>query len=137
MLDSDAESAKTLVLVAIILQLVFFIIGISFLSFVFYLIIGAPVPGSGPVGFNIGNLFAIIFVTFAFIGLVWLVLDYVLIYSPLRRERVSAAETPALILGILQLIFSGFTGIISGILVIIAWMKIRDSLSINPANRQF
>ena len=42
------------------------------------------------------------------------------------QERVADAETSSLVLGILQLIFGG---VIPGILLIIAYAKIRDSLN--------
>lgn len=59
------------------------------------------------------------------IGLLWIILDYFLIYRRLAMEKVKEAETPSIVLGIIQLIFGG---LIPGILLIVAWVKIKDSL---------
>lgn len=119
MLDSDASSAKSLVLAALILEAVFFGIGI----FIFVL----AMAGSAVSGATLGALgiIATVFTVLLSIGLLWLLLDYYLIYRPIALERVAEAETSAIVLGILQLIFAG---IIPGILLIIAYVKIRDSV---------
>ncbi len=49
---------------------------------------------------------------------------YVLVYRPLKDGRVEEALTPALVLGILALLFAG---IIPGILLIIAYVKAKDA----------
>ena len=133
MLDSDASTAKTLTLVAIILQVVFFVIGIFEVIALVLLFSFRPsvttstgttitshvVPLSG---------LAIISIVFSFallIGILWIFLDYFLIYRKLKEERVREAETPSLVLGIIQLIFGG---LIPGILLIVAYVKIRDSV---------
>ncbi len=133
MLDSDASTAKTLTLVAIILQVVFFVIGIFEVIALVLLFSFRPsvttstgttitshvVPLSG---------LAIISIVFSFallIGILWIFLDYFLIYKKLKEERVREAETPSLVLGIIQLIFGG---LIPGILLIVAYVKIRDSV---------
>ncbi len=77
----------------------------------------------GPSGFGIG-LFGLVFGIIFLIGLLWILLDYFLVYKNLAEEKVEEAETPSLVLGILQLLFGGF---ITGILLIIAYVKIRDS----------
>jgi hypothetical protein len=133
MLDSDSSTAKTLTLVAIILQVVFFVIGIFEVIALVVLFSFRPsvttstgttitshvVPLSG---------LAIISIVFSFallIGILWIFLDYFLIYKKLKEERVREAETPSLVLGIIQLIFGG---LIPGILLIVAYVKIRDSV---------
>ena len=133
MLGSDASTAKTLTLVAIILQVVFFVIGIFEVIALVVLFSFRPsvttstgttitshvVPLSG---------LAIISIVFSFallIGILWIFLDYFLIYRKLKEERVREAETPSLVLGIIQLIFGG---LIPGILLIVAYVKIRDSV---------
>ena len=133
MLDSDSSTAKTLTLVAIILQVVFFVIGIIEVIALVVLFSFRPsvttstgttitshvVPLSG---------LAIISIVFSFallIGILWIFLDYFLIYKKLKEERVREAETPSLVLGIIQLIFGG---LIPGILLIVAYVKIRDSV---------
>ena len=74
-----------------------------------------------------------LFSGFFLIGLVWILLDYFLVYKRLESGNVREAETPALVLGILHLLFGG---IISGILLIIAYTKIGDSLRRNQQNQQ-
>jgi hypothetical protein len=132
MLDSDASTAKTLTLVAIILQLVFFVIGIveviglAFLLAVKNTVItsnGSVITTSVPMGAF--TIISLIFSVALLFGLLWILLDYFLIYRKLQTERVREAETPSIILGIIQLIFGG---LIPGILLIVAYVKIRDSL---------
>lgn len=133
-IDPDASTARTLTLVAIILQLVFFVIGIlvvvvffatvAFSSSVTTITTTFPELQLGPsFAFGIvGLVFSVIFL----ISVLWVALDYFLIYKNLRSpETVPNARTPALLLGILQLIFGGF---IPGILLIIAYVKIGDSM---------
>lgn len=94
-MDPDLETAKTLALVAIVLDL-------------------------------IGLFFSFFFLFLAIIPFIFIVLNYFFIYKPLSEGRGSDAETPTLVLAILQIIpFIG--GIIPGILLLIAWVKIRDS----------
>ncbi len=92
-LDHDADSAKTLIIIAMVVQLVIALVGI--LS------------------------------VFLLVGFIWLILDYFLLYKPLTERRVADVETPDLVLGIIQLILGG---VIPGILIIIAYTKIKDSL---------
>ena len=115
-LDSDASTAKTLTLVAILLQLVFFVVGIFVASFV--LLVAAGVFGL--------SIFAFIFVIGFLVSVIWIALDYFLIYKNLESPvTVPRARTPAIVLGIVQLIVGG---LIPGILLIIAYVKIGDSM---------
>ena len=134
MLDSDASTAKTLTLVAIVLQLIFFAIGvvITFSLLTFFAI--ARVTTTTSTGTHISyptsplfglGIAAVVFSIFFVIGLVWILLDYFLVYKKLLLEKIREAEMPSLVLGIVQQIFGG---VISGILLIIAYVKIRDSL---------
>lgn len=91
--DPNVHTAKTMVLIAMILQIVFLFLGL--LTFIFL------------------------------IGILWVILDYVLVYKPLTEGRVQEAETPSLVLFILQLIFGG---VLPGIFMLIAWLKIKDAL---------
>jgi 1,4-dihydroxy-2-naphthoate octaprenyltransferase len=132
MLDSDASTAKTLTLVAIILQLVFFVIGIfSVIGLSFLLAVKYTVTTSNgsvitnPVPMGAFTSISLIFSVALLFGLLWILLDYFLIYKKLQTERVREAESPSIILGIIQLIFGG---LIPGILLIVAYIKIRDSL---------
>lgn len=119
MLDRDASAAKSLVLATLILEGVFTAIGVLVLVIA---VIGTVIGGVDIA--TIGIMTAVFMVFFA-IGIMWLLLDYYLVYKPLAQERVYDAETPSIVLGILQLIFAG---IIPGILLIIAYVKIRDSI---------
>ena len=118
-IDSDASTARTLTLVAIILQAFFFIIGLfsSFLLLSLKFFMATPfMMGFFPFMFGFGFL----------ISIIWIALDYFLIYKNLfSPANVPSARTPALILGIIQLLFAGF---IPGILLIIAYVKIGDSM---------
>ncbi len=132
MIDIDASEAKSLVLVAIILQLVFFVIGIIGIVFAGAFLAVSKVVTTTGVGTTVTtpvpNFFGVFLVFFSvafLIGLLWILLDYFLIYKKLAEDRVREAETPSIVLGIIQLIFGG---LIPGILLIIAYVKIRDSL---------
>ena len=126
MLDSDASTAKTLVLVAIIFQAIFFAIGISEIIALAAFFTVTTVPAtSSTLSLGAFGIITVVFSAALAIGILWIVLDYFLIYKRLKEERVREAETPALVLGIIQLIFGG---LIPGILLIIAYVKIRDSL---------
>jgi hypothetical protein len=131
MLDSDANTAKTLTLVAIILQVVFFVIGIFAIAALAVVTTGITTTTStgttvttSPPGIGVG-IFGMVFGAIFLIGLLWILLDYFLIYKKLAEDKVEEAETPALILGIIQLLFGG---IITGILLIVAYVKIKDSV---------
>ncbi len=138
MLDPDAQSAKTLTLVAVILQVVFLLIAIVVVLF-------AGIAGNNTVVttyFSNGTAhktqtvtvtssapifgLTIVVILILVIGLMWVLLDYFLVYRELAHETVDKASTPAIVLGILQLIFGG---LIPGILLIVAYVKIRDSVN--------
>lgn len=104
MIDKEAESAKDLVIAAIIIQILFIAI-----YFIFLLISG--------------SIFAIALALF--FGILWVFLDYTLILQPIEENKIENAESPSLILGILQLIFGG---IIPGILILLAHGKISSSI---------
>jgi hypothetical protein len=143
-IDPDASTARTLTLVAIILQVIFFVIGI-FTASLFFAI--APIASnfnvtcftttngittctttSSNAGTSI-SFFGIFLAIFAFafvISIVWIALDYFLIYRNLGSvASIPRARTPALLLGIIQLLFGG---VIPGILLIVAYLKIGDSI---------
>lgn len=119
--DSDASAARMLTLIAIILGAIFFIIGLFVSIFAFVgssFFIGAPFMMAGffPIMFGFGFL----------VSILWIALDYFLVYRNLFSPNdIPNARTPALVLGIIQLIFGG---IIPGILLIVAYVKIGDSM---------
>ena len=133
MLDNDASTAKTLTLVAIILQLIFTLIGIIevLVLIAFLPVYSTTTPHPGIINYpavplGLGSIIIFIVVSIALsIGIIWVLLDYFLVYRRLRLGMVKEAKTPSLVLGIVQLIFGGF---IPGILLIIAYVKIKDSL---------
>ena len=126
MLDNDASTAKTLTPVAIILQAVFFVIGIFEVIGIAALLTVTTVPSTTTtLSTGAFGIIAIIFSAALAIGILWIALDYFLIYKRLKEERVREAETPSIVLGIIQMIFGG---LIPGILLIVAWIKIRDSV---------
>ena len=135
MLDSDASTAKTLTLVVIILQSVFFAIG-AFGTLIIALFFAASrtITYNGTVTSTVVNtgglaIVGLIVSIFFAIAIVWILLDYFLIYKKLADGKVREAETPSLVLGLIQLILGG---VITGILLILAYVKIRDSLEKNP-----
>ncbi len=127
-LDYDASTAKSLVLAAMILGVIFFamgLIGVAVLLTFLYTAgqLGASSPP--PVAISASFLGIIVLIFFP-IAIVWVLLDFFLIYKPISRGKISSAEDPALILGIIQIAVGGF---ITGVLLIIAWVKIRDSIA--------
>ena len=128
MLDSDASTAKTLALVAIILQAVFFVIGIfEVIALIAFLVVVPTVtPTNAIPSLDVSGIIAIVFSAALAIGILWIALDYFLVYKRLKEEKVREAKTPTLVLGIIQLILGG---LIPGILLIVAYVKIKDSLN--------
>jgi nitrate reductase gamma subunit len=128
MLDSDASTAKTLALVAIILQAVFFVIGIfEVIALVaFLMVVPTVTPTNAIPSLDVSGIIAIVFSAALAIGILWIALDYFLVYKRLKEEKVREAKTPTLVLGIIQLILGG---LIPGILLIVAYVKIKDSLN--------
>ena len=128
MLDSDASTAKTLTLVVIILQAVFFVIGIfEVIALIAFLVVVPTVtPTNAIPSLDVSGIIAIVFSAALAIGILWIALDYFLVYKRLKEEKVREAKTPTLVLGIIQLILGG---LIPGILLIVAYVKIKDSLN--------
>jgi hypothetical protein len=104
----SGETAQTLIFIGLIFQLVSFLIllGVGF----FLLVI--PILGG-------------IVLFLAFISLIWLLLVYMFSYAPAINRDFEDARTPTLVFGILTLICGG---IISGILYIVAYVKLGDAL---------
>lgn len=126
-----AESARTLVLAAIVVQVVFFVIGIAILSLAIGLIIGSgqtTVPGNQAL-FIISIVFGFLFI----FGLLWIFLNYYLVYKPIVARDLYKAEGPALALGIIELIFDG---LIPGVLLIIAYSRIGDALMYEESEKE-
>ncbi len=112
--QNDLNTAKAFVLIALILNAIAVLVGLGL--FVFIRGLALPVFQVYPhvLGYGILALAT---------GLIWLILNYALVYKPLTIGRVQAAKNPALILGVLQLFFAG---LIPGICLLIAWILIKD-----------
>ncbi len=75
--------------------------------------------------FPISSVFLVgLFVVAGIAGVLFLLLTYFLVYKRLKDEQVERALTPALVLGIITLVL---VGVISGILLIVAYMKAKDA----------
>ncbi|MCL5788685.1 MAG: zinc ribbon domain-containing protein [Candidatus Marsarchaeota archaeon] len=163
--NPDANTAKTLALAAIIIQVVLLAVSLLVVPLFAFSVSSTTMvrshsfvqltfSGSGAtatyatpvvvVNNNTypravsGAIFSSIPLVFGFIAIallvsvVWIILDYALVYSPLARGEAAKAESPALVLGIVQLVFGG---VIPGILLIVSWIKIRDALAAQPGYR--
>ncbi|MCL5731346.1 MAG: hypothetical protein M1605_04435 [Candidatus Thermoplasmatota archaeon] len=121
MYDNDAKTAKTLSVVAVALDALF-----SFSFLIMSVFVTSLISSLGKIysGFPTSILPSIL-LAYAIVELFWMGMTLWLIYRPLKDDRVKDAETPSLFIGIGQLIFGGF---ITGIILLIAWIKIRDSL---------
>lgn len=135
-MDHFSSSAKTLTLVAIILE------GVITAFLVFYLLAAfafasAIIPPTGtttvvnppPIFFSI---FFIIGIAFGAVGVLWIFLDYFLIYKKIDSGDILGAKDASLVLGILQLIFGG---IITGILLLVAFSQLGNSLAYGKNNQ--
>lgn len=106
-LTPSGGTAKTLILIGLILQgiEVLFILGIGAITLVFL------------IGFFL--------IIAGVLGIVWLVVVYLLSYQRVVEGRYEEAKTPTLIVAILSLITFN---LISGILYIIAYVKLGDAV---------
>ena len=145
--DNEASTAKTLTLVAIIIQILFVIfIGIvaaglgAFSNIVTkYGTItttgvtatfpGTTVSYSNPfssTSFTLGFAATILGIGVV-VSIVWIVFDYFLVYKNLNSPAtIHEAKTPALVLGILQTLFGG---VLPGILLFVSYLKIGESIN--------
>ncbi len=134
MLDPDADSARVLALAAIVVQAVISAVMVFASAYIGLLFAGQPVNPGGPAvpsPWFMPALFVAPFIILVLIGFVWIILDYYMVYKRLSEGLVADAETPSLVLGILQLVFGL---VIPGILLIIAYIKIRDSMTRYPGS---
>ncbi len=112
----SASTAESLVLVALILQMIAAAV----------LIVGI----SAAIGFSLLNPYphawVVVLVTLIVGGaaVVFLYLAYTLSYLRIRRAEYEDAQAPTLVLGILSL----FLGIVPGILYLIGYVKLGDAL---------
>ena len=130
-MDNYSSSAKSLIFAAIVFQAVFLVIGMLFIPF--FAIASTSINGltgagtvtlSSPVFIP---FFAIGILSIGFIfGILWILLDYFLLYKKIIEDKIEEAKSNSLVLGILQLLLGG---LIPGILIIIAYTKLSDSIN--------
>lgn len=116
-IERAQRSALTLTLVSIVLELVVFAVGVIFFAIFETLI--------HPLALSGMNVFLAIYSYSFLISIVWAFLNYYLVYVPLKGKNLEKAEAPALALGIIELLFGG---IIPGILLLVAYIRIGDAL---------
>ncbi len=128
-MDSYSSSAKSLILAAIVIQIVFLVIDLLFFSFL-AIFSSNTQTGTGTVTLSspfFASLFGVGILGIGFIfSILWIFLDYFLLYKKIIDDKIEEAKSNAIILGILQLLFDG---LIPGILIIIAYTKLSDSVN--------
>lgn len=138
MLDSYADSARTLTFAGIVVE------GILTLLFVLSITIGLGLfaattstpqtPGTSVPAVTSGFLILILVgLAFGLVGLLWVFLDYFLVYKRIKEEDIRGAKDTSLILGIIQLILGG---IIPGILLIVAHSQLNNSFMQSEFRKQ-
>lgn len=119
-MDSDFRWAVILVRVSIYITVFLFFV---FLAEAIYLFSGGvPLRLSYPISETIDRYYIL---TICLIEFLWFWLTYLAVYLKMKDGLPEKAEKPSLLLGILQLLFGG---LLSGVLLLISWVKIRDYL---------
>ena len=104
-------TARTVALIAIVVQVLFLLIAVGE-------VVAISSVASIPAG-----LIGTVLVLSGFLGVLWILLDWTLVYSPIKSGNHGSAVTPALVLGVVQLVFGG---VVPGVLLLIAWIEIKD-----------
>ncbi len=136
-MDPDLQSAKTFTLIAIILQavlLIFALLTVSVFTITSYQGVNIVTYPNGttqrivssPTVYISPLTMLFILIAVSIIPLVMIFLDYFLVYKPISKGIAEESKTPSLVLGIIQL-FTG--GLIVGILLILAYVKINDAIN--------
>jgi hypothetical protein len=112
----SAGSAETLVLVALILQVVGGAIVLGGIAWLLGFSVLFPYPYVWAVSLAAGAV--------AVLVVVFLWLAYILSFQRIRRGEYRAAETPTLVIGILSL----FCGLLPGIFYLIGYVKLGDAV---------
>lgn len=115
------DSAKTLAMVSIILLVLFLIISVfsnAFTRSIMYFFL-LPLPENIPSAVDLSLISSVS------ISIIWIVLNYLLVYRPISEMRYEESRNPCLALGILELFFGGF---IPGILLLVAHSKLGDAI---------
>jgi hypothetical protein len=111
----SGQTAKTLILVGLILQLIFaliFVLALGALAFV-------------AATFGVFPIIAVFYIAVGLLGFIFLFLVWMFCYKPVREGRYEQAKTPTLIFAILSLIT---INIIAGVLYLIAYIKLGDAV---------
>lgn len=111
----SGSTAKTLILVGLIFQLIF--------ALIFLFALGAL--GFALAAVGIFPVFALIYIIFGVIGFIVLYLIWTFSYKPVREGRYEQAKTPTLIFAILSLVT---INIVAGVLYLIAYIKLGDAV---------
>ncbi len=133
---ADLDTAVTLTLAAIILEAVFLAVGVLLLLVL--LPVSRVTPSAslfgarqaiaplqiGDFSISLGFFLLGVLVVAGIFAVLFLLLTTFLVYKPLKHEQVERALTPALVLGIIALVFGG---VIVGILLIVAYVKAKDA----------
>ncbi len=112
----SAGSAETLVLVALILQLIAGCFLVGGILFLFGWAAYHPFPFAW-IALMVGGTIGVVAVLFLYFA-------YTLSYQRIQRGDYSGAQTPTLVIGILSLFF----GIIPGILYLVGYSKLSDAI---------
>ncbi|MGD0588914.1 MAG: hypothetical protein ABSA63_09020 [Thermoplasmata archaeon] len=115
MAGHSADTAETLILIGLIFQVITVVLLLS-VGLIFLVV---PFLGG-------------IVIFFAFLGFIWVILVYVFSYARTREGDYDGARTPTLVFGILSLLS---VGILSGVLYIIAYVKLGDAIDEEEAAR--
>ncbi len=115
MAGHSADTAETLILIGLIFQ----VITVVLLLAVGLLFLIVPFQGG-------------IVIFLAFFGFIWVILVYIFSYARTREGEFDGARTPTLVFGILSLLS---VGILSGVLYIIAYVKLGDAIDEAEASR--
>ncbi|MCI4363924.1 MAG: hypothetical protein L3K13_06455 [Thermoplasmata archaeon] len=119
----SGSTAKTLILIALLLDLLFALAFVFFIGLAFLYTSAV----CGAVGAHCGiSLYAAFFLALGVIAFVWMFLIWSLCYRPVSRGQYAEARGPTLIFAILAFLT---LSIITAILLLIAWIKLGDAVN--------
>ncbi|HYK92891.1 MAG TPA: hypothetical protein VEY07_02470 [Thermoplasmata archaeon] len=121
----SAGTAQTLILLGLIFQLIFSLIFLiaGIVAIAAYLA-ATSVLGGAYTGFALGG--AVFYLIAAAFSIILLYVAYFMTYRRVVEGHYEEARGPALLLGILELIFGG---IITGVLYLVGWIKLGDAVN--------
>jgi len=120
-LTASGGTAKTLILVGLIFELIFALIYLFGVGLLSLLTVTAAIAGANPAVLLVSGLF----IGLGLIGFIILYLIYALSYRRTRNGEYQEARTPTLIFAILTLVTLNF---IAGILYLVAYVKLGDAV---------